>query len=47
MIPDISNDMNVISEKINDEWLSNYFMFDEIERKAIENLHRKNYLSFP
>ena len=46
MIPDISKDTNVIPEVINDEWLSNYFYLEDIERLAIENHTKRDYLSF-
>ena len=46
MIPDISKDTNVIPEVINDEWLSNYFFLEDIERLAIENHTKKDYGSF-
>ena len=47
MIPDISKDMDVEPEQINEKWVSDYFGLEEIERLVIKNHSKRRYLSFP
>ena len=42
LIPDI-NKLDNFPEIINDETIFNYFNFNDIERNAINNLHKKKY----
>lgn len=46
MIPDISKDCDIYHDYIDDEWIFNYFELDEIERFAILNQTKRNYLPF-
>ena len=46
MIPDISKDMDVEPEQINEKWVSDYFGLEEIERLVIKNHSKRRYLSF-
>ena len=46
MIPDISKDMDVEPEQINEKWVSDYFGLEEIERLVIKNHSKRHYLSF-
>jgi len=45
LIPDITN-LNDFPEIINDKTISDYFNFNEEERKTILDLHKKDYSSF-
>ena len=47
MIPDISKDMDVEPEQINEKWVADYFGLEEIERLVIKNHSKRHYLSFP
>ena len=47
MIPDISKDMDVEPEQINEKWVADYFGLEEIERLVIKNHSKRHYLPFP
>lgn len=46
MIPDISKDAECEPNKINDEWLFNYFQLDAMERLVIKQHTKKTYQVF-